>query len=506
MSHFDAVLADIAAGPSGARVAAFFDFDGTLIDGYSVAEFYKHRLFKGEIGVKEASLLLRMRVRGLDSDADFTEFATEGFLAWAGKAEADMVALGEQLFVKRIAGSLFPQAWQLVDAHRRMGHTVVIASSATRYQVQPMAHALGIDHLLCTELEVRDGLLTGRMAGTPPYGEGKAEAVRRFAKRHRSNLARSYAYANGNEDVAFLKVVGQPRVVNPHEQLARVAAELDWPVLHFVARSGRPTMKTVARSVAAYAGMGSALFAGLGVGLLNGNRRDAVNLTFTLAGDVGLAIAGIDIRTQGEANLWAQRPAIFLFNHQSQLDLLIMAKLLRQDFTGIAKESTKKVPVFGQFFQFAGVAFVQPGAKEQNRSALAPAVEKLKEGISLAMAPEGTRSATPRLGTFRKGAFHVAMQAQVPIIPIVIRNAGVLMRRGEAALRPGTVDVAVLAPIQTAGWKAADIDRHVAEVRQRFVDTLDNWPDGLLALPVSRRTRARKPAAPAKQDESRKAR
>ena len=65
----------------------------------------------------------------------------------------------------------------------------------------------------------------------------------------------------------------------------------------------------------------------------------------------------------------------------------------------------------------------------------------------------------------------------MPIVPIVIRNAGDLMRRGEAALRPGTVDVAVLAPIPTTRWKAADIDRHVASVRQRFQDTLDNWPD-----------------------------
>lgn len=501
MSTIETRMADIAAGPSGPRVAAFFDFDGTLIDGYSVTGFYKHRLFKGEIGLIEASQLLRLGLRGLESEADFAAFATQGFRAWAGTTEADMDALGEQLFVKRIAGCLYPQAWRLIDAHRRMGHTLVIASSATRFQVQAMARELGVEHVLCTTLEARDGVLTGRMSGSPPWGDGKARAVRRFASRHHTDLALCYAYANGDEDVPFLKVVGQPCAVNPQDRLARVALERAWPVLRFAPRAGRPDAVTMLRSVAAYAGMAGAMFAGLGVGLLNGSRRDAVNLTSTLAGDVGLAIAGIELRTQGETHLWAQRPAIFVFNHQSQLDLLILAKLLRHDFTGIAKMSTKQVPGFGQFFQFAGVAFVEPGAKAQNRAALAPAVEKLKGGISLVMAPEGTRSATPRLGPFRKGAFHLALQARVPMVPIVIRNAGELMRRGEAALRPGTVDVAVLAPISTARWKASDIERHMGVVRQRFVDTLENWPRPA-ALPPVTTANARKTARRAKQGET----
>ena len=493
MSTLDAAINEVREGPSGARIGAFFDFDGTLIDGYSVAEFFKHRLLKGEIGIQEAGQLLLTGLRGIETEADFAEFVTVGFQAWKGKSEAEMEALGERLFVKSIARCLHSEAWQLIEAHRRMGHTVVIASSATRFQIHPMARELGIEHLLCTGIEVRKGVLTGRTSGSPAWGEGKARAVRTFASRHRTDLKRSYAYANGDEDVAFLQTVGQPRAVNPQARLAKVAAEGAWPVLTFAPRGGRPDLLTIARSVAAYAGMAGALGAGLWAGLLSRSHREAVNLSSTLIGEVGLAIAGIEIKTQGENHLWSHRPAVFLFNHQSQLDVLILAKLLREDFTGVAKANTRNVPGFGQFFQFAGVAFVEPGSKAQNQAALLPTVEKLKNGISLVIAPEGTRSPTPRLGaTFRKGAFHLAMQARVPIVPIVIRNAGTLLRRGEVALRAGTVDVVVLPPMPTARWKIADLDRHVNEVRQLFLDTLENWPS---AGPV----RPRRPAARARR-------
>lgn len=487
MRLLDDAIARILAGPSGPRIGAFFDFDGTLIDGYSVAEFYKHRLTRGEVGVREAGHLLWLGFLGIESEADFAEFARVGFASWKGKTEEEMEALGERLFSHHIARCLFPEAWRLIEAHRLMGHTLVIASSATRFQIQPMARELGIEHVVCTGIQVRKGVLTGRIDGSPAWGEGKADAVRAFARAHRLSLKRSYGYANGDEDLRFLNTVGLPHAVNPQSRLADAATEASWPVLRFAPRGGFPDLLTVARSMVAYAGMAGALGAGLFSGLLNRSHRDAVNVSSTLISEVGLALAGIEIKVLDEAHLWSHRPAVFIFNHQSQLDVLILAKLLREDYTGVAKANTRQVPGFGQFFQFAGVAFVEPGSQTQNRAALLPTVEKLKSGISLVMAPEGTRSPTPRLGVFRKGAFHLAMQARVPIVPIVIRNAGDLLRRGEAALRPGTVEVTVLPPIQTSRWKAKDLDRHVAEVRQRFTDTLANWPG---AAPPRRKARS----------------
>ena len=96
------------------------------------------------------------------------------------------------------------------------------------------------------------------------------------------------------------------------------------------------------------------------------------------------------------------------------------------------------------------------------------------------VAPEGTRvrDMTVALGPFKKGPFHMAMQAGVPLVPIVIRNALDVGGRDAKLMRAGTVDIAVLPPVQTGEWSAKTIDKHVAGVRQMYLDTLENWPDG----------------------------
>ena len=117
-----------------------------------------------------------------------------------------------------------------------MGHTVAIASSATRYQAAPIAEELGIEHVLCTRAMVRDGRLTGGLEGAPLWGTGKADAVCEFAKAHGIALLRSYGYANGNEDIAFLKSVGHATAVNPKPALLEAAQREGWKVLRFPAR------------------------------------------------------------------------------------------------------------------------------------------------------------------------------------------------------------------------------------------------------------------------------
>ena len=88
------------------------------------------------------------------------------------------------------------------------------------------------------------------------------------------------------------------------------------------------------------------------------------------------------------------------------------------------------------------------------------------------MAPEGTRSATPRPGPFKKGAFHIAIQAGVPMVPIVLENAGELMWRHDQTVRRGTVRAVVHPPIDTSTWSVDTLDDHVAQVRGVFLETL----------------------------------
>ncbi len=215
-------LAEVYDGPSGPEVAAFFDFDGTVIHGYSAVDFYLDRIRSGKVGPLEAIRTTALALRGVATEEDFERLVAVGLSGLDGHHQDDVSAVGERLFAKRLAGRVYPEAWQLVEAHRRMGHTVVMASSATRFQVEPAARTLGIEHVLGTALEVgEDGILTGRADGPPLWRAGKAAAVRQFAADHDIALAASYAYSNGNEDVDFLSQVGHPRGHHPGGRAAR---------------------------------------------------------------------------------------------------------------------------------------------------------------------------------------------------------------------------------------------------------------------------------------------
>ncbi|MDN5767898.1 MAG: HAD-IB family hydrolase [Humibacillus sp.] len=468
----DALLAEIALGPSGPGVGAFFDFDGTLIDGFSAFVFLQHRLMNREMDATEIARTVMMAVRGVSTEEEFAELLTLPLGGWKGRPEEELDALGEELFREGIASNLFPESWELVAAHLTQGHTVAISSSATRFQIAPLARELGVSHILCTEVEIEDGLITGRTAGRIPYGAGKADVVTSFAAANNLDLASSYAYSNGAEDVAFLATVQHPHVINPDSELDRVASLRGWPV-HRFARRSRPGLQDALRTVGAYGGMLSGLGTGAVLGLLNWNKRQGLDLSFGLAGDLGLAMSGVELNVEGGEHLWSQRPAVFVFNHQSSLvDALVIFKLLRGNFSGVAKKEAAAMPLFGLFFQFADIVFVERGDPTKAKEAMAPAVDKLREGVSLAIAPEGTRSFTPRLGAFKKGAFHIAMQAGVPIVPIVIRNSGSVMARGSKTLRPGRVDIVVHPPISVEGWTVENLNENIAAVRGVFLDTL----------------------------------
>jgi HAD superfamily hydrolase (TIGR01490 family) len=467
------LIAAVEAGPKGAHIGAFFDFDGTLIDGYSLSAFARHHLRSLQVTPADLGRMLLTGIRGVTTEEDFEQFTLLSMHTWAGRSEDELAELGERLFVQGISGSLYPEGWRLVGAHQRAGHTVVLASSATRFQVEPTARAMGVSHILVSPVEIVNGICTGRPGGPLLWRAGKAAAVREFAREHGIDLAESYAYSNGDEDVPFLRAAGRSRAINPGRRLAEAARHYGWPVARF--RSRRAGAADLARTVAGLAGMLGGFTAGVALGAATGSRREAVDLGTTLAGELGSVLAGVRLDVRGAEHL-AARPAVFLFNHQSQLDVLILAKLLRGGFTGVAKKELANSPGFGVMFRLADVAFVDRQDNAQARKALEPAVQKLRDGISLVIAPEGTRSATPALGPFKKGAFHVAMQAGVPIVPIVIRNSGELMWRGATTIHAGTVQIAVLPPVATDGWDVDGLDEHIRQVRGQYLATLANWP------------------------------
>lgn len=470
----DDLIAEIEAGPRGPQIAAFFDLDGTLVHGFTATHILRDQVRKGQVGGRDLAKLVLTAVDGT-LGGDPTRAGDLGLASLRGHLEDTMQEMGERLFVQKIAGTIRPQARAIVKAHQRMGHVVVLASAATRFQTGPVARELGIDDILCTELEIEDGVLTGRVVGKFLWGEPKAQAVRRFAREHDVDLSQSYGYANGDEDVAFLASTGHPHPIAPGRALRETANLQNWPVLtmHEPLRKG---VRSVLGTIGAAGALNAGLVTGAVLGAVRRDKRAGTNVGIPLACDAALAMAGVKLNITGEENVWKARPAIFIGNHQSSLDPVIMGSLLRRDFTGVSKAEAKFDPRMVAASLFLDPVFIDRSNSGQSREALDKLTDRIRSGTSIMIFPEGTRMPTPQPGAFKKGAFHMAMQAGVPIVPVVFRNAGELLAPRATVVRPGTVDVCVLDPIDTADWDVDNLNNIVTEVRQLFVDTLEKWP------------------------------
>jgi len=463
---------EIHRGPAGAKVAAFFDVDRTLLAGFSATAFVREQLFSGRMGLNELAEMTLGALGFALGRRGFSGFVTSATASYRGLPESELLEIGEKIFAKQLAAMVYPEARALVHAHRERGHTVAIVSSALRYQVEPLARDLGIEHVVCTQLEVEDGVFTGDVRKPTCFGEGKAAAVRDLAARCGLDLDESWFYSDSHDDLPALEIVGRPRPLNPDERLERVARERAWPVRRFTSR-GTPGVAELLRTLSVYGSLVPAGLAGLVTGLANQSRREGMNVFAAFWADLALSLAGVQVQVEGEEHLWSRRPAVFLFNHQSALDLPLMIKLVRRDMTGVGKAELRWNPIFGPLFWLAGVAFVDRADPKKAIDALAPAVDALRGGTSLLIAPEGTRSPTPRLGRFKKGAFHMAMQAGVPVVPVVIRNAGDALPKSGLVVRPATIEVVVLPPVETDAWTREGLDGEIEAIRASYRSVLE---------------------------------
>lgn len=231
------------------------------------------------------------------------------------------------------------------------------------------------------------------------------------------------------------------------------------------------------RTGAGAAGLSTATAVAIGLGALNRSRRRTVNTLASAGTALSLALAGVGLDVVGAQHLWSHRPAVFIFNHQSALDVLVIANLVGRDVTGVVKREASHDPRFAVLGALAGVAYVDRRDHRQAVAALSDVVNRIDSGVSIAIAPEGTRSRTGAVGPFKTGAFHMAQQAGVPVVPVVLRGTGALMPPGSLLVHPGTVEAAVLEPIDVSGWDEGEFHERVEAVRQLFVDTLERWPE-----------------------------
>ncbi len=489
MATLDELLAAIASSPEGPETLAIFDFDGTLIAGYSATALLREQIRRGDLSPTQVAELLTAMAGFALGNTGFSAMMTVAARFMQGLEEEAYLGVGRELYQKHIARRVYPESRALVKAHLARGHTVAVISSATPYQVEPAARDLGIEHILCTHLEVEDGKFTGAVIRPTCFGQGKVEAAEGLAYHVGGDLADAWFYSDSTDDLELLDHVGHPHALNPSDELERLAHNRDWPSTRFGSR-GLPSVGQVVRSVAATGSMLGSFLAGLPIYALTGSRRDSINFTISTFADTASALIGLRLKVKGEQYLWSSRPCVFVFNHQSKADVVILAHLLRRDFASVGKQEIKtESPLIGRIMEYAGVVFIDrsnPRAAIRSVNALVDVMHT--EGKSVVMAPEGTRTVSPTLARFKKGAFHVAMQAKVPIIPIVIHNAGDVAPKGEFVYRPATVKVEVLPPVDTTQWRRHSVDEHVREVRNMYL--------AALGQPLEPAPQAEKPAAP----------
>ncbi len=473
----DDLLDDIRSDQKGPRVAAFFDYDKTLIAGYSVQAFLTEQIRSGKMSPADFRIQAAAAVKYARKEIGFSDFVAATAKSLRGQAEYTFEEFGQHVYEKKVAASIYPEARTLIEAHKKMGHEIVIVSSATRYQIEPAARELGIDHVLCTELGVKDGVFTGDVNRPACFGDGKRTAAEAYCAGNEAVMAESYFYSDSDDDLPLFEAVGKPCAVNPNDMLKSIAVQRRWPVCDFENRS-RPSLTQIARTGSVFALLPWTLAATAPLWALSGSKRTALNAATAIWSEVSAALAGITFDITGEENLWSHRPAVFIFNHQSSIDPLILARLIRRDFTGIGKKEIQYFPIIGPAMKYADVVFIDRGSTEKAIRAIKPVIEAITdEKLSVCLAPEGTRSPGAKLGRFKKGAFHIAMQAGAPIVPIVIHNARDCLPKGRHIARPATIKVTVLPPVKTSKWTTKKLNQQVDKIRQMYLETLGQAED-----------------------------
>ena len=478
------VVAEIEKLPDGPEIGAFFDFDGTIISGYSAVTFFQEQLKRGHMSPRDFVELISVMASFGIGVLGFPALMLAASQFLRGVREDSYAAFGEDVFRSHLARQVYPETRAMVESHLRKGHTVAIISSATPYQVAPAARDLDIEHVLCTGLQVDEGLFTGAVVRPICFGPGKVIAAESLAKKFGADLDKSFFYSDSTDDIELLARVGNPRPLNPSNRLLAIAEERGWPVRRFASR-GRPTPTDWIRTAMVPASLMGSFLAGLPIWALTGSKRDAMNFSLSVFADTASALIGLKLEIKGEHHLWSHRPAVFVFNHQSNVDMVIIARLLRRDISGVGKKEIRDIPLIGRVLEFSGVVLLDREDTTKAIETMSGLVDTMHiEGKSVCMSPEGTRSITPKLAPFKKGAFHLAIQAGVPIVPIVIQNSSDIMPKGEMIYRPATIKVDVLPPVETDDWSADTIDEHVATVRDMFLETLGQDRAGRLVKPL----------------------
>jgi HAD superfamily hydrolase (TIGR01490 family) len=211
---------------------ALFDLDNTLLNGDSDHAFGDFLCQQGVVNQQQFKLAndqfyLDYQQGTLDIRA-YTKFAL-GPLTKISAAKR--LGLQAEFMTSVIEPMILQKGINLLNKHRRDGHTLVIITATNRFVTSPIARRLGVNHLIATEPEIIEGRFTGEFLGAPCFQEGKITRLKEWLADHNEQLEGSYFYSDSANDLPLLKLVSYPIAVDPCPRLSDYAQKHDMPII-----------------------------------------------------------------------------------------------------------------------------------------------------------------------------------------------------------------------------------------------------------------------------------
>jgi len=186
-----------------------------------------------------------------------------------------------------------------------------------------------------------------------------------------------------------------------------------------------------------------------------------------------LRLTGVKVHVTGREHLDPKQPYVFLANHRSYLDAAPLFAFTGRRVGVIAKKELLNAPILGFGMGFVNVIAIDRSNRERAVETLKIATDRLRSGVSFMVCPEGTRAQPGEMLPFKKGAFHMAVEAGVPIVPIALKNSDVLMGKGTREAWPGTIEMVMMPPVDTSWVKTDDdLDELVTRVQSMIMQEI----------------------------------
>lgn len=182
-------------------------------------------------------------------------------------------------------------------------------------------------------------------------------------------------------------------------------------------------------------------------------------------GKTVLWVSGIGVTVKGHKNILPGRSCIFMANHQSNFDIPVLIAALPVQFRWLAKAELFRIPVFGRGMKGCGYISIDRSNRKSAFESLNRAAATIRNGTSVLIFPEGTRSYDGRIQTFKKGGFVLTVDAGVPIIPIIIDGTRSIMPKGRKMITPCDVTLEIMPPVETTTYDRRSKDALMEQVR-----------------------------------------